>query len=251
VIAEATKIEHADRLTAKQALFVDRYVLSLNGALAAREAGYSPKIARNQAAENMTKPHIRAAIEAKLHALKPDLNLTPEKLRARVSKIVNDESLRPDTQLKAIELAGKMTPGTFEPAAPTTQVNFFTVLAKLNAMTPAQIDAIQRTIPSTVGHTLPASDVGHALPPSTVETLPHHAPHAQEHTSPGPVIDITPTHDTPTDTTAHTTPDTDDTQPAETTRTPHATPLGVVKNTPKFVEQNQPMSHLRQEESVT
>ena len=49
-------------LTAKQAQFVNEYMMSLNGTQAAIRAGYSPKTARAIASENLRKPEIAAAI---------------------------------------------------------------------------------------------------------------------------------------------------------------------------------------------
>lgn len=45
-------------LTHKQERFVQRYVVHGNGALAAREAGYSAHTAKEVACENLTKPHV-------------------------------------------------------------------------------------------------------------------------------------------------------------------------------------------------
>lgn len=50
-------------LTKRQSVFVDEYAISLNGADAARKAGYSEKGARQIASELLTNPNIRAAIE--------------------------------------------------------------------------------------------------------------------------------------------------------------------------------------------
>lgn len=54
------------KLEPKQQRFARFYVLSLNGADAARRAGYSSKTARQAASENLSKPDIREAIEALL-----------------------------------------------------------------------------------------------------------------------------------------------------------------------------------------
>lgn len=48
----------------KQQRFVDEYLIDLNGAAAARRAGYSEKTANRMACENLTKPDIAAAIAA-------------------------------------------------------------------------------------------------------------------------------------------------------------------------------------------
>ncbi|WP_175813344.1 terminase small subunit [Burkholderia contaminans] len=52
------------KLTAKQQLFVDEYLVDLNASAAARRAGYSEKTARAIGIENLTKPAIRAAVDA-------------------------------------------------------------------------------------------------------------------------------------------------------------------------------------------
>lgn len=49
-------------LTAKQARFVDEYLIDLNATKAAIRAGYSKKTARQAGFENLTKPDIAAAI---------------------------------------------------------------------------------------------------------------------------------------------------------------------------------------------
>lgn len=55
-----------DPLTDLQRAFIDEYLFDLNGAAAARRAGYSAASARSIACENLTKPDIRAAIDARL-----------------------------------------------------------------------------------------------------------------------------------------------------------------------------------------
>jgi phage terminase small subunit len=51
-------------LTPKQQRFVDEYLIDLNATQAAIRCGYSPKTARAQGSENLTKPDIQAAIAA-------------------------------------------------------------------------------------------------------------------------------------------------------------------------------------------
>jgi len=57
-------------LTTKQQAFVEHYLRSWNASQAARDAGYSEKSARLIGSENLTKPDIQAAIEARLAELK-------------------------------------------------------------------------------------------------------------------------------------------------------------------------------------
>lgn len=53
------------KLTAKQTRFVAEYVKCLNGTQAAIAAGYSPRTARSIASENLMKPSIKAALQAR------------------------------------------------------------------------------------------------------------------------------------------------------------------------------------------
>lgn len=57
------------KLTIKQQRFCDEYLISGNATQAAIKAGYSPKTARNMAAENLTKPCICEYIENRLKEL--------------------------------------------------------------------------------------------------------------------------------------------------------------------------------------
>jgi phage terminase small subunit len=66
------------KLTPKQQRFVQEYLLDLNAAAAARRAGYSPKVARQQGAENLSKPIIRTAVEAAQKELADRLKLKAE-----------------------------------------------------------------------------------------------------------------------------------------------------------------------------
>lgn len=51
-------------LTAKQARFVEEYLIDLNATQAAIRAGYSAKTARQIGDENLSKPDIAAAVQA-------------------------------------------------------------------------------------------------------------------------------------------------------------------------------------------
>lgn len=61
-------MDRADSLSAKQQAFVREYLVDLNATQAAIRAGYSAKTARQVGGENLTKPAIRAAVDAALSA---------------------------------------------------------------------------------------------------------------------------------------------------------------------------------------
>lgn len=54
------------KLTAKQDMFVQEYLIDLNATQAAIRAGYSPATAKEIGAENLTKPNVRARIDEAL-----------------------------------------------------------------------------------------------------------------------------------------------------------------------------------------
>lgn len=58
-------------LSKKQAAFVEAYVTHWNASQAARDAGYSDKTAGQIGHENLKKPEIAAAIEARIAAIMP------------------------------------------------------------------------------------------------------------------------------------------------------------------------------------
>lgn len=70
-------------LTDKQQAFVLHYLVCLNGAEAARRAGYPAASARQIASENLSKPDIRAAIDAAL----ADAAMPANEVLARLTEI--------------------------------------------------------------------------------------------------------------------------------------------------------------------
>jgi len=54
------------KLSPKQQLFADEYLIDLNATQAAIRAGYSPKTAKEIGSENLTKPNIRTYIDQKM-----------------------------------------------------------------------------------------------------------------------------------------------------------------------------------------
>lgn len=65
-VNEGTLCRKGDRMTKKQKIFVEEYLIDLNATQAAIRAGYSPATARIIAAENLSKPNISAAVEKAL-----------------------------------------------------------------------------------------------------------------------------------------------------------------------------------------
>jgi len=69
------------KLTNKQRIFIDEYLRSFNATRAAIAAGYSPKTARSTGSENMTKPDIKAEIDAGL----AEMQMTADEVKIRLA----------------------------------------------------------------------------------------------------------------------------------------------------------------------
>ena len=65
-------------LTLKQTLFIAEYLKDFNATRAARASGYSPKTARYIGFENLTKPHIQAALGAAIEARMERLQMSQD-----------------------------------------------------------------------------------------------------------------------------------------------------------------------------
>jgi len=106
-----TKLKRERSLTDRQERFVVEYLACANGAEAARNAGYSEHTAREMASENLTKPHIVAAIEAKRSELMADkedkVAWLIERLEAEATSDDNNEA----TRVRSLELLLKVHGG--------------------------------------------------------------------------------------------------------------------------------------------
>lgn len=74
-------------LTAKQARFVEEYLVDLNASAAARRAGYSERVSSVIGFENLTKPEIQAAIEAAKRERSARTGITADRVIAEIAKI--------------------------------------------------------------------------------------------------------------------------------------------------------------------
>jgi hypothetical protein len=100
-------MEGHGQLTSKQRRFVQAYLQHGNGAQAAREAGYSPKAAKEQATRLLTYAHVQAALRDARHRAQAQADVTAEQITAELAKIglaeVGDPVKLPH-KLKALEL---------------------------------------------------------------------------------------------------------------------------------------------------
>lgn len=95
----------AKKLTKKQLLFVDEYLIDLNATQAAIRAGYSVDSARDIGCENLTKPNIQQAIAKAMAERSKRTGVNQDRVVLELAKIafvkmtdiVNDEGeIRPD-----------------------------------------------------------------------------------------------------------------------------------------------------------
>lgn len=90
------------KLTAKQKIFCDEYIISLNATQAAIKAGYSKKTARKIAAENLTKPVIQNYISERMEQKESSLIATQDEVLQYLTSVLRGESQTTDTVLVGI-----------------------------------------------------------------------------------------------------------------------------------------------------
>ncbi len=75
------------KLTAKQKLFVDEYLIDLNASAAARRAKYSPRTAFRIGQENLQKPAIQAAIQLRMADREKRTEITQDRVLQEYARI--------------------------------------------------------------------------------------------------------------------------------------------------------------------
>lgn len=80
------------KLTEKQKRFCDEYLIDLNGAAAARRAGYSDKTACAIAAENLTKPYIKEYIEKRMEEKRCLLIAEQDEILCYLTRVMRGET---------------------------------------------------------------------------------------------------------------------------------------------------------------
>ena len=96
-------------LTAKQARFVEEYLVDLNATQAAIRAGYSPKTAQVIGAENLIKPMVAEAVRAAQAARSARTELTQDYVVRGLMKEAEytDEGASHAARVQAYHLLGK------------------------------------------------------------------------------------------------------------------------------------------------
>lgn len=97
------------KLTPKQTLFIQEYLIDLNATQSAIRAGYSKKTAFSIGVENLKKPLIATAIRLAQYKLANKLELTAESVLTDIKEIGNEARLaeKHGDALKSRELLGE------------------------------------------------------------------------------------------------------------------------------------------------
>ena len=90
------------------------YLACNNGAEAARRAGYSEHTAKEIAHENLTKPHVQEALEAKRTEQLGDIESRTDWLVNRLTTEATDKKNGESTRVRALEVLGKVF-GSYAP----------------------------------------------------------------------------------------------------------------------------------------
>ena len=79
------------KLTTKQKIFCDEYLKSGNAKESAIKAGYSPKTAKSIGQENLTKPDLKAYIDAKMAEIESHKIADAKEVLEFYTKVLRDE----------------------------------------------------------------------------------------------------------------------------------------------------------------
>lgn len=84
------------RLTQKQRLFADEYIKSGNATQSALKAGYSSKTVRSIGQENLTKPDIKAYIDAKMAEIESHKIADAKEVLEFYTRVLRKEETEPE-----------------------------------------------------------------------------------------------------------------------------------------------------------
>lgn len=90
------------KLTEKQKIFCDEYIISLNATQAAIKAGYAEKTAYAIGAENLKKPKIQSYISERMEQKESSLIATQDEVLQYLTSVLRGESQTTDTVLVGI-----------------------------------------------------------------------------------------------------------------------------------------------------
>ena len=106
---------NTDRLTPKQAQFVQEYIIDLNATAAAKRAGYSEKTAKSQGQRLLTKVDVQRAVQAAKDQRAKKTGIDTVYVVTNLKDIAEEAMGRADysNAIRALDLLGRHT-GAFE-----------------------------------------------------------------------------------------------------------------------------------------
>lgn len=96
------------QLNPKQLLFIKYYLQSFNAVQSLIKAGYKTKNARSYAVQLLSKPYIQDKLNKTKQLIEKQTMVTFEKKVNYLWSMVQDESIKSDDKIKAIEVLNKM-----------------------------------------------------------------------------------------------------------------------------------------------
>ena len=130
------------QLSGKQLRWIDEYLVDFNGSAAAVRAGYSPKTARSIACELLTKPDIRAVLQARQAVMAKELQITRQGVIRGLLDAVEMGRVQqnPGAMVSALREVAKML-GFFVPEVKRVVINSYQdrVLHNFNVMDDQQL----------------------------------------------------------------------------------------------------------------
>jgi len=99
----------AKKLTAKQEMFIQEFIIDMNGSAAAIRSGYSENSARQIATEMLSKPYIQEAVAKAQHKRNERVQITQADVLERLIRLADaaEQDDEKGNALRAVELLGK------------------------------------------------------------------------------------------------------------------------------------------------
>lgn len=135
------------RLTQRQRRFAKAYVKTGNGAKAARQAGYSPKAAKEIASENLTKPNVREFVDSLAAEAETVKGLTIEQIAAmtwREAQSAQNEGARVRAQELLLKWKGAFIDKVEDVTRRDSDVS--SLIARIRALDPIAGAALERAL---------------------------------------------------------------------------------------------------------
>ena len=99
----------------RQEVFIQEYLVDLNGAAAARRAGFSPKHAKDTASRLLRRPEVKAAIDDALEKRRQETEISAKRVMEHISGIAfaQAQGAAVSNKVRCLELLAKLL-GMFE-----------------------------------------------------------------------------------------------------------------------------------------